>query len=286
MMDKTKGMIWIASYPRSGNTWTRLFIANVLSSESNHSNPLSLLKFQSKHIFKTYADQVFGFDILSLSKAEWNSLKHEIYRREYELQTESGFYKTHQAYQYSENGSPLIPLETMFGFIYIIRNPLDVAVSLCNFSQEPIDKIIELMASEIQDLFWSAPYMSEGVFSWSSNVKSWIEAKNIDGLVLRYEDMKLFPQEVFTKLANFLNLKKTEEEILQAIETVSFDKLQQSEAKHGFAESQSIINFFRKGIIGDWKNVLHDYQVKKIIADHGEVMKKFGYLDEHDNPCW
>ncbi len=285
MMDKTKGMIWIASYPRSGNTWTRLFIANLLSRGIDHSNPLSLLKFQRNHVEKKYVDQMVGFNILSLSISEWKTMRPEIYRREYELQTQSNFYKTHQAYQYFENGNPLIAPETMFGFIYLIRNPLDVAVSLSNFCQKSIDTIIEVMREKNPIFLRASPYMNESVLSWSDNVKSWIEAKNIDGLVLRYEDMKLFPQETFTKLVNFLNIKKTENEILDAVKNVSFNRLKQSEAKYGFAEIGPDLNFFRKGVVGDWKNMLHDYQVKQIIADHGEMMNQFGYLDEHDNPC-
>ena len=123
------------------------------------------------------------------------------------------------------------------------------------------------------------------LLSWSMHVSSWINEKNLNVLVLRYEDMKLKPYETFTRAVHFLQLDVTPSAINQAIDYAHIDALQQQEAVIGFKEKPAYVKqFFRKGIVGDWKQTLSEQQIQKISRDHQEVMKTFGYLDTEGMP--
>ena len=98
---------------------------------------------------------------------------------------------------------------------------------------------------------------------------------------MRYEDMVLQPQETFTAAMQFVGPPDDPGRIHKAIAFASFDRLQAQECEHGFKEKpRSAVPFFRQGTIGAWRDVLTDDQVNRIIHDHGDVMRRFGYLTE------
>ena len=117
--------------------------------------------------------------------------------------------------------------------------------------------------------------------SWSLHVKSWTTAKNLNLLILRYEDMKTSPIDAFTKAMKFLQIETTQEQIQLAIDNAQIEKLQQLEEKFGFKEKPPKVGrFFRKGIVDDWKQELTSEQISTIVANHAIVMNKFGYLHQ------
>lgn len=121
--------------------------------------------------------------------------------------------------------------------------------------------------------------LRQQLLSWSMHVKSWCEADGMNALVLRYEDMKQTPMEAFTRAAHYLKLDASEERIERALKHAHIDRLQGLEQSGGFKEKPSNVkHFFRKGIVGDWKNVLSSKQIDMIIHDHGEVMAIHGYV--------
>jgi hypothetical protein len=98
---------------------------------------------------------------------------------------------------------------------------------------------------------------------------------------MRFEDLLTDPMVPFTALVEFLYLRPTRRELERAIENSSFDKLQAQEEKHGFVEMPySSRSFFRKGLSGQWKELLTKDQIRAVVATHHEQMSRFGYLPE------
>jgi hypothetical protein len=121
--------------------------------------------------------------------------------------------------------------------------------------------------------------------SWSSHVDSWTLSTEIKVFIMRYEDMHAKPLTTFTKALTFLQYDVDKKSVLQALERSRFAKLQQDEQAHGFRESAAPSKpFFRKGIVGDWENTLTERQVQQMVSHHGVVMRRFGYLDDQNNP--
>ena len=100
-----------------------------------------------------------------------------------------------------------------------------------------------------------------------------------------YEDMLAKPEKTFSRLVNHLLLDATSDQIQEAIERSSFNKMKEQEEKEGFREKpKEAKQFFREGRAGQWKQILTPAQIKKIVKDHGEQMKRFGYLTNDGAP--
>jgi hypothetical protein len=118
------------------------------------------------------------------------------------------------------------------------------------------------------------------MFGWSGHAESWLAA-DAAVHVMRYEDMKTKPLETFFAAVRFAGLGHTEEDIQVALEKTRFENLQKMEQEDGFCEkTPHCAAFFRKGSVGSWREKLNEEQVARIIADHGERMRQFGYLDD------
>ena len=123
------------------------------------------------------------------------------------------------------------------------------------------------------------------MLTWSEHVLSWVDAPALNKHVIRYEDMLAKPLETFTQASHFLELPTDPERIEKAIRFSDFKVLAEQEADKGFKERpHHTERFFRPGKSGDWRDKLSTEQIDKIIHDHHVVMRRFGYLDEHDKP--
>ena len=285
----TKKIFWLSSYPKSGNTWLRIFLFKIhqLTNQSVVLDELNGIGLMPTG--RTWLNNFLGFDSGYLTDNEMDVIRNELSQWFAALQKDTLYYKAHEAYLYFPDNTPKVPVMNSLGVVYLVRNPLDVTVSLANHYNCSIDKAIEHMNNltfEIAGLpYGHQPRVKQMYQSWSLHVKSWLEAKDINRLVVRYEDMKQQPLETFTSIVKFLNLDVSTETVQQALEQSRFEKLQAIEAESGFSEAPTHGNrFFRKGIVGDWKNTLTEEQVNRIVSAHSEVMKTLGYLDENGNP--
>jgi aryl sulfotransferase len=291
-MPNQNGIFWLASYPKSGNTWFRIFLAHLLN-PLDTSFDLNTINTGAIASSRDWIDYALGFDSADLSHDELNKLRPAVYQWYGELSEDVSYHKIHDAYTWLEsspaNKIPLIPNEGCLGALYFIRNPFDVAISFANHSSCSIDQAIEYMGNK-QHAFCKGKYkqynqLRQSLLSWSMHVESWVGATAINKLVIRYEDMKLNPMETFTKAAEFLNISVVGERIAEALDNTSIDKLQALEEQFGFREKpHKVKRFFRKGIVDDWQNTLSVTQIEKIIADHSSTMRKYGYLDENNKP--
>ena len=281
-------IFWLASYPKSGNTWTRAFIANLLHEEPE---PVDINEFHTGAIAsgREWLESALDFDINELSQDEIDQLRPVAYNWLSQQLEAPGYHKCHDAYTHLPNGEALIPAAATRGALCIIRNPLDVAISFAHHSGSTIDKSIENMGKPDFSFCGGAKgyynQLRQHLLSWSAHVTSWADATDLNRMVVRYEDMRLNPIETFTQIASFLKLPNDKKSITEALEHCRIEKLQAQEREKSFKEkSAKAASFFRKGIVGDWQETLTEQQIQTIISDHKTVMQRFGYLDSHGLP--
>jgi hypothetical protein len=189
------------------------------------------------------------------------------------------FIKTHNAVAMVE-GAPTINFDITRAAIYVVRNPLDVAVSYAHFSGVGVDTVIAQMGDADAYLGSGERRVYEFLGSWSFHVASWLSIPHRPVLILRYEDLLRDPVRSFGRLAAFLRLRPSAEQLRRAIEMSSFDELAGQEQRAGFAERpETAERFFRAGRAGQWRDALSADQIKSIIAGHAPMMMRFGYLE-------
>lgn len=277
-------IVWLASYPKSGNTWVRAFLANLLAGgqEPVDINRLPAFAHGEHHLH--YYTQANGGPVDPNDFPRISRLRAPAQQ----ILDASGpgvkFVKTHSAVR-RVHGAPTINPTVTAAAVYILRNPLDVALSYADHYGMTVDATIDAMADE----GWVINGDSLGVYQflgpWSIHVRSWTEAKGLKCLTLRYEDLHSQPIRSFRGLVKFLGLSHDKAAIERAAGHAAFKSLKTQEASGGFVErSPHSQAFFRSGRAGGWRDGLSERQVQRIIDSQGEVMAKFGYLDKLGRP--
>jgi aryl sulfotransferase len=275
------GIFWIASYPKSGNTWFRIFLENLLS-QSEKPSDINRLTRSFVAADRRRFDLLSGLEASDLTEDEIDRTKPEIYRSLARMNDGPIFMKIHDALIHPGTGSKMVPPEITDGVVYLIRNPLDVAVSFSHHTHVSKDRIIQLMADLNGGLCVDGqqlhPQLPQRLGSWSHHVTCWTETPGFRVHVVSYEDLKHHPEETFLKAVRFMNLDFSIEQVRRAIEFSSFDILANQEKNIGFGGKHiHCQSFFRKGYPGQWETDLNDKQVDRIMAVHGQTMQRFGY---------
>ena len=223
-------------------------------------------------------ERVSGRKISELSRQDIARLRPKVHAALTEAHPDSVFTKTHNMLGDSE-GVPLINLECTVGAIYILRNPLDVCLSLADHAGIAIDQAIELMANPQGGSDTDPINVYEVYGSWSMHVRSWTQEARPGLIWVRYEDLLAKPAKSFGRVAKFLDLSPSRERLQKAMQFSSFRVLSNQESRTGFRErSQHAERFFRVGRAGQWRKILTPTQVDAVVAAHTEQMRRFDYL--------
>jgi hypothetical protein len=274
------GFYWLASYPKSGNTWLRLFLESLAAGgirpDINKANMCS--HAASREIF----DRIFDVSSSDLTQDEITDARPPMYEILANEADAPLFMKVHDAWMLTPSGMPLFPPELTLGAVVIVRDPRDVAVSFAHHGSKSVDFSIERMGNPLATTEMSGRRLPEKLpqrlSSWSMHVESWLAAP-IGVLPLKYEDMLDNPTDSFGKAARFLGLDFTPDELSAAIEAVRFDRLRDAEETEGFRERMpGTARFFRRGVAGGWRDSLTPAQIARIETEHGPMMRKLGYL--------
>jgi hypothetical protein len=274
-----KNIVWLASYPKSGNTWFRIFLSNL---RSEKAAPIDINEIQTNGISssKEIFEKATGVNASYLTTTEIDSLRPDIFRYYSNRMDDLFFIKAHDAYTYLPNQEPLFPTDASYGVIYFVRNPLDVAVSYAFHNGTLMEEAHSILSKNIT-LAKPKRYqhqLHQQVLTWSTNVESWLNQKDIPILLLRYEDMKVKPLETFRKAIQFLNWGYSDEAIKEALDKSSFKSLKKQEKEKGFRERlKEQKQFFRSGKVGDWALHLSSEQIVDIKEKHASVIKKLSY---------
>ena len=166
------------------------------------------------------------------------------------------------------------------GAIYILRDPRDVAISYSHHLNRSVDDTIAVMADVEAATGGTDEKVYERLSSWSAHVHFWTRRPHAELHVMRYEDLAAAPTECFGGLIRFLGQEPPEERLARAVAFSDFSVLQAQEQARGFIEqpARSSGLFFRAGQVGQWRTVLTRAQAARIERNHGEVMRRFGYV--------
>ena len=281
------GIVWVASFPKSGNTWTRTFLHNLVRLQAGEQGPQdinAMNRFSTWDLNKKYYTELLGFEPTSEQRKEIAATRPKVQQQIADAADGIVFIKTHHALV-MDRGHSAINFAVTSGAIYIVRNPLDVAISYAHHMSGTIDKAIELMGIENLETNVTEKTVYEVYGSWSQHVRSWTRNAHRTIYVMRYEDMLADPRKAFGGLARHLLLDVTPEQLAQAIDNSSFEKLRAQESKEGFVERpKAAQQFFREGRSGQWRERLTPAQIERIVRDHGAQMKRFGYLTGDGTP--
>ncbi len=273
------GIIWVASYPKSGNTWLRAFLANYLR---NPEKPIPINELPDHMLgdnFIIHYEQFSGRKVAELSEEEIGGLRPKIHEWFASTRGETVFVKTHSVVA-AVDGRALITPSATAGAIYIIRNPLDVAVSYMHHSQSSYEGAVEALCRTDYVMPASEKILPLVVGNWSQHVRSWTVAPGLKLYVMRYEDMLAKPGPTFARLVKFLQLPKEPARLRKAIKFSSFGELSKQEDMGGFVEARADgkSKFFREGKARAGADVLTEEQIERLVTCHRELMVKFGYL--------
>jgi hypothetical protein len=280
-----RGIIWLASYPRSGNTWTRAFI-NTLSHLMRDPDfrDVDINRLEEDSASESKAElysQVLGKPAHRASAAEIASARPRIQAAIARQLNRPVFIKTHNANSL-DHGFPLINMGVSAGGVYIVRNPLDVVISFAAFSNQTIDHAVEAMATPGYGVHTTRTHVRVITGSWSENVGSWTARPHPAIHVVRYEDLTADPVRYFGGVARHLLMTPSEDQLVRAVELTGFERLKAKEQAVGFAERpDTTTQFFRSGKAGQWRDTLTDAQVERMVAAHRPLMKRFGYLPDN-----
>jgi len=277
-------IIWIASYPKSGNTWVRSFVTAYYFCENGifDINKLNLIQdYPNKQFFKE-----------TVKKGEihkhWDSSQKNINDKK-----KVKFLKTHNSLITAFGNDFTKPKYTL-GIIHIIRDPRSIITSLKNHHDfETYEKTLKFMQDEnkvLEDYPHLKNYAKTNIInSWRINYQSWMGNKHFRRLTIRYEDMIENPQQTFKKLVVFINAlmrfndKIDSKKLSNAIETTSFKNLQNIENQGKFGENvyslkdNRKIKFFYQGPKNDWKKNLNETMIKKMNEYYNKDLKFFKY---------
>ena len=275
-----KGIVWLASYPRSGNTWLRFFIHCLLEvmrgAADEDVNLTDIRKYSQWE-----ADPTNFFPFVSDPTARESFLRvaavrPQVQQAMLDRERSSFFAKTHLVLA-QVNGTPTINVRVTKAAVYVVRDPRDVACSLAAHLGWSLDTAIEIMAAED---YVPANGAREVVSSWSQNVESWTTPPRPEVKVARYEDMLGDPIRTFRSIATHVSISASDEQLERAIRLSSFERLKKQQVDFNVTgPAGATDNFFRRGIAGGWRDQLSPDQAEKIVGDHRKQMARFGYLD-------
>lgn len=275
-----RGIHWLASYPKSGNTWFRVLLDN-LRADGPEPARINALGDHAASSSRAWLDEVLGYASADLSADEIDRLRPAIYRWTLR-QPGVATIKTHEAWTLTAGGEPLLGREATLGAVYLVRNPLDVAVSAAAHWGCSLDAAIERMGASdaaLSDARRSLrPQVRQRLLSWSQHVRSWTGGAVPNVLLLRYEDLLADTATHFARAAVHLGLPADPARIARAVRHSRFEELARQEREQGFRERPPEAGrFFRSGRAGGGREQLSAAQVGRLLDDHGELMKALGY---------
>ena len=277
-------IFWLASYPKSGNTWIRMFLRSYfLSSNQKFSlNEKGMLDFEVSNFPTSELLKNANIDYSNFHNIakNWVTLQDII-----NLNGKLNFLKTHNG-NFNLGNYPFTNTENTIGGIYVVRDPRDVVLSYANhFGVSNDESANMLMDKENCEQYFDEKlkekYLRSLMGSWSMNYLSWRHFRGRKIHLMKYEDLIEDPKKNFIKMLEYINsiisINIDQNRISKAVEETAFDKLQNLEDREGFIEVGKG-KFFRKGMVGEWREKLDPKLTKKIEDHFRKEMIELEYL--------
>ena len=264
-------IFWIASYPKSGNTWLRTLLSTYYYSSDGVYDEKLLKNIDQFPTKKYLLDFEYNNKIIGDTCKHWIRSQEKI-----NIDKKLRFFKTHIAFG-KVNNFDFTSSENSIGCLYIVRDPRNVFTSVKNHYELDTDKAMKWMTNEKQFIYDVQNFDDVGfsdfqfISSWSLNYKSWKVQKKVPTKFIRYEDLSEQTYFLFKEIIQFINkITKNNEKIdlsklKKAIYSTSFEKLKEKEKIDGFSEAipskkekNKKIPFFNLGPKNNWKNLLDE----------------------------
>ena len=277
--------IWLASYPKSGNTFTRALIASYFFSKDgnfNFSLIKNILQFPDLGLFRR-----LGVDVKNEKEVIKNYVKVQ---ESINVKKSVQFFKTH-SYLFNIENNPFTDLNNSLGVVYIVRDPRNVVLSASHHNQKSHEKTVDdlINGHVLGRNDGTRPTVYSG--SWSGNFNSWKSFQSVNKYFLvKYEDLINDKEKIFHDILKFIfKLKKVDfvldkKKFQNALETTDFQNMKKLENEQGFEESMvdkktgKKINFFHLGKKTDWKTSLDVSLQNKLQKVFEKEMIEIGYL--------
>lgn len=277
----TMRTIWLASYPKSGNTWVRALLTGLQLGSTLDINGIG---YGAMPVGRKPLRQWLGIPLSDLTDAEL-ARSRPLFDAELNASLKQiCFRKIHDALMF--DAEPIVPPAATLGAIYIVRDPRAVAVSFAHHFEVDLEATVRLMADRagrlVPDKLYSDPQLPQHLGTWSGHVCGWLEHDLFPTLLVRYEDLHADPARELARIVAFAGLEVSDESIARAVEAAAFDRLKSQEASAPFWERvASDVPFFRRGQIAGWREELPEVLARQIEADHAETMGWLGYAQTH-----
>jgi hypothetical protein len=278
-------IIWLASYPKSGNTFLRSLLASYFYSKDG-TFEFEMLKNIKQFPINEIFDKI-GVDINDKYLVAKNYIKSQ---EEINKSKKLSFLKTHSSFCKMYNKFNFSDLKNSLGVIYIVRDPRNVVTSFAHHNSKSIENTFELLTNDLtigNEKYDAEVYLG----SWNFNYNSWKIYKNSEKyLLVKYEDLVKNTKNVFIKILKFINeLSQNgksidEKKIEKVINQTNFSRMKNLEDEYGFEEAKvnnntgQIVKFFNLGPKNDWKKTLDHNIKKKIENKFQKEMEEIGYL--------
>jgi len=268
------GLVWLASFPKSGNTWMRALFADLSAGTAADINRLEVDDGDypgSKDwlVERTQVDP----DLLPLADLE--RLRARAHDAHAAGLTTMQLVKIHDALL-GVSGVPVTGAASR-AVVYVVRDPRDVAVSAMHHFGLTTAGALAMLDGDHGPFGggWMLPYR---LGDWSSHVEAWTAHPTLPVVAVRYEDLLAEPERRFAAVLAALGVAAEPAEIAAAVRRTSFAALRRQEEESGFREARlGQERFFRAGRAGQWHGVLDPAEVAAIERRHGAVMRRFGY---------
>ena len=280
-------IIWLASYPKSGNTWLRFFIISLLmgkQTDLNLSHLRAIMNYPHSTHFNDLVSNLFNLDEISKN---WITTQKKI-----NSDKKLRFFKTHNILG-AINGNKFTNIKNTIACIYIVRDPRNVISSLKNHYELNNDEALKFMTNENKFIYDYHSKNDYGDFqfisSWEKNYKSWACQNVFPVKIIKYENLNHDTFNVFKDLIQFIDKIKGNKNIFNkkkaenVIHSCSFDKLKNIEINEGFSESiisknkSEKIPFFHLGPANDWKKTFDEEYKKKLNKIFAKNLKELEY---------
>ena len=272
-----KNIVWIASYPKSGNTWTRIFLANYLI---NAPRPVPLNQLSKVMTGDGVAQH---FRAVNNGHFDPNDRMGNLAARRRVLQRFAGngadlnLIKTHNL-NADRLGHKLIPSGVTKAALYVVRHPLDTAISYSRHLGWTPDETVAFLSRSDTGTTSDSENAEQYLGSWSDHVASWTQARGFPVFVMRYEDLLESPAPVFGDMLSFIGLDPDPARLEKAVRFSTFDEAKRQEASAPFRENPgNHPTFFTEGRAGQWQDVIDHRTAMEFARSHRKMMRKFNY---------
>ena len=279
-------IIWIASYPKSGNTWVRMFLKSYFQ-EPNEQFKLSnsnldsfnIPVFPQEKLLDQFKINYFKFEEIAKN---WENMQNYI-----NLNNKTNFLKTHSS-MCTVGSHKFTTHQNTKGAIYLVRDLRDILVSYSHHMGLEYEKTFDILSSPLSfehpasKSYKGEKYKYSLIGSWSDHYNSWKTYKSCEVLIVKYEKMLSDPIGTFSKILKYLSkiddVKIDSEKFKKALKQTEFKELQKMEKIQGFDEKGMGDVFFREGRIGTWKKNVDIKIIQKMEKIFKKDMTELGYL--------